>query len=149
MKIRIDIDNKADELEVIIRCQKVDDEVARLHSAMLNALVDDSRLRLAQGDMDYYIEPEEILFFETEGKHIYAHTKDEVFEAKMRLYELEELLPRSFLRISKSAIVGTGAIYAIDKNPVGPSTIHFRDSHKKLSVSRQYFKILRDKLNKE
>ncbi|MDR0875735.1 MAG: LytTR family transcriptional regulator, partial [Clostridiales Family XIII bacterium] len=92
---------------------------------------------------------EEILFFETEGKKIYAHTRDEVFEAKLRLYELEELLPRSFLRVSKSAIVGTKAIYAIDKNPVGPSTIHFRGSHKKLSVSRQYFKILHDRLNRE
>ena len=149
MKIRIDIDNKVEETEVIIRCRKVDDEVAKLQIAMLRALADGSRLRLTQGDREFYIDAEDILFFETEGKHIFAHTKDEVFEAGVRLYELEELLPRSFLRISKSAIVGTESIYAIDKNPVGPSTIHFRDSHKKLSVSRQYFKILRDKLNSE
>ena len=97
MKIRIDIDNKVDELEVIIRCRRVDDEVAKLQNALLSALADDSRLKLTKGDMDYYIEPQDILFFETEGKRIYAHTKDEVFEAGMRLYELEELLPRSFL----------------------------------------------------
>ena len=149
MKIRIDIDNKAEELEVTIRCNKVDEEVAKLQNAMLRALSDDTRLKLMKGEMDCYIEPEDILFFETEGKRIYAHTKDEVFESGLRLYELEETLPRSFLRISKSAIVGTKAIYAIDKNPVGPSTIHFRGSHKKLSVSRQYFKILQDKLNRE
>ncbi|GHU63801.1 DNA-binding protein [Clostridia bacterium] len=149
MKIRIDIDEKAEELEVTIRCRKVDAEVEKLQSAVIRALTDDDRIRLTQGDMEYYMVPEDILFFETEGKKIYAHTKDEVFEAKLRLYELEELLPRSFLRISKSAIVGTKQIYAIDKNPVGPSTVHFRGSHKQLSVSRQYFRILQDRLNRK
>jgi DNA-binding LytR/AlgR family response regulator len=149
MKIRIDIDENTDELEVSIRCRAIDERVARLQKAMTDALADDARIRLTQGGREYYLPPEDILFFESANGRTFAHTEGEVFEAKLRLYELEELLPHSFVRVSKSAIVGTDKIYSIDKNPVGPSTVQFRSSHKKLSVSRQYFKILHDKLNSE
>ncbi|MDR0817154.1 MAG: LytTR family transcriptional regulator [Clostridiales Family XIII bacterium] len=153
MKIRIDIDENmdepADEPIVTIRCRTVDDRVVRLQKAMTGALADDVRIRLTRDGREYYLPPEDILFFESEGGRTYAHTGGEVFESKLRLYELEGLLPQSFIRISKSAIAGTDKIYSIDKNPVGPSTIQFRNSHKKLSVSRQYFKILHDKLNRE
>ena len=31
-------------------------------------------------------------FFETDGEKIFGHTKDEAYEVKQKLYELEELL---------------------------------------------------------
>ena len=43
--------------------------------------------------------------FETEEKVVYAHTKDDMFQVKYRLYELEEILPGYFMRISKSTIL--------------------------------------------
>jgi DNA-binding LytR/AlgR family response regulator len=149
MKIRIDIDENADEPIVTIRCRAIDDEVVRLQKAMTDVQPEGARIRLTKDGREYYLPPKDILFFESAGGRTYAHTEREVFESKLRLYELEELLPHSFIRISKSAIAGTDKIYSIDKNPVGPSTIQFRNSHKKLSVSRQFFRILHDKLNKE
>ena len=57
-----------------------------------------------QGDRSYYLPLEDILFFETDGKEILAHTIDQMYTIKYRLYELEEILPGYFMRVSKSTI---------------------------------------------
>jgi DNA-binding LytR/AlgR family response regulator len=148
MKIRIDIDPKTEETEVTIKCREIDGTIAGIQRAVAQAGgVDAGRLRLMKEGREYYLPPDDVLFFESVGGRAYAHTETEVFEARLRLYELEELLPRSFIRVSKSAILGTMKIYSIEKNPVGPSTVQFRGTHKQLSVSRQYFKLLQDRLN--
>ncbi|MDR0851735.1 MAG: LytTR family transcriptional regulator [Clostridiales Family XIII bacterium] len=146
MKIRIEIDEKTEAPEIIIRCSRVDAEIARVQNALLDTLAEDRRLLLTKEGREYYLPPEQILFFESASGKTFAHTADETFEIKMRLYEIEEILPRSFIRVSKSAIVGTEKIYSIEKNITGPSTIRFRGSHKQITASRQYFKILQEKL---
>ena len=47
---------------------------------------------------------DEIYFFETEGRELRVHTADRIFTCSYKLYEREELLPGSFMRISKSTI---------------------------------------------
>jgi DNA-binding LytR/AlgR family response regulator len=148
MKIRIEIDERADEPEVTVRCRAVDEKIARLQRAITAVTGEASALRLTKDGGEYFLPPEDVLFFEASGGRTYAHTESEVFESRLRLYELEELLPHSFLRVSKSAIVGTSRIYSIEKNPVGPSAVRFRGTHKQIFVSRQYFKLLHDKLTR-
>jgi DNA-binding LytR/AlgR family response regulator len=147
MKIRIDIDRDADEPEVVIRCRQADEEVLRVQKAVLEALSTAARLRVVKGGEDYYLTPDDVLFFESDGGRTWAHTQGDVFEVRLRLYELEGVLPRSFIRVSKSSIVGVAHIYSIARNITGPSVIRFRDSHKRVSVSRQYYALLRDKLD--
>jgi DNA-binding LytR/AlgR family response regulator len=147
MKIRIDIDRDADEPEVVIRCRQADDDVLRVQKAMLDALHSGVRLKAAKDGMDYYLAPGDVLFFESEGGKTWAHTQRDVFEVRLRLYELEDLLPRGFIRVSKSAIVDVSRIYSVARNITGPSVISFRDSHKRVSASRQYYGLLRDRLD--
>jgi DNA-binding LytR/AlgR family response regulator len=149
MKIRIDIDENAKEPEVVIRCRALDDELVRIQTALVKASSESLRLHAARAGEEYYLAPEDVLFFESESGRTWAHTADAAFEVKMRLYELEEVLPHSFIRVSKSAIVGVTHIYSIARNLTGPSVVSFRGSHKKLSASRQYFKVLQDKLNEK
>lgn len=89
---------------------------------------------------------EEILFFETESKLVYAHTRDNVLETEYKLYELEELLPGFFMRISKSAIVNLNHIYSIARNLTSSSVVEFAQSHKQVYVSRNYYKALVERL---
>ncbi|MDR0854186.1 MAG: LytTR family transcriptional regulator [Clostridiales Family XIII bacterium] len=149
MNIRIDIDDKLSEVEVVIRTPSVNDDALEVQNAVLKALsglAEKAKLRLTKGEKDFYLPVTDIIFFESDGGKTFAHTAGDVFEVKMRLYELEEILPSSFIRVSKSAIIGVKEILSIEKNPVGPSMVGFRNSHKRLSVSRQYYKILQDKL---
>lgn len=103
MKVRIEMDESLEEEEFVIRCRKIDETILRLQAAVMEREGSVRSITLRQGDTEYYLPLEEILFFETENKIIYAHTRDKMLVTEYKLYELEEILPGSFLRISKSA----------------------------------------------
>lgn len=90
---------------------------------------------------------QDIIFFETDQDIVYAHTTKELFETRLRLYELEEILPSYFMRISKSGIVNLRKIESIEKSLASSRTIHINDSHKVIYVSRKYYPMLKSKLN--
>ena len=101
MKVTIEIDEKLLEDEILIRCRTLSEEVNEIQKVVTSQAGGTFRLSLFKDDTQYYISPEEILFFETEEGGIYAHTTNDILKVKYRLYELEELLPRYFIRISK------------------------------------------------
>jgi DNA-binding LytR/AlgR family response regulator len=149
MKIRIEVDDKIAQEEVIVRCRQLNSEVIRLQKLLEQSMTNTNQFVFFKGETEYYLPSEEILFFETDGGVIHAHTVDDVFETKYKLYELEELLPRGFLRISKSAIVNTDKIYSIHRNLTSSSLIAFQHTHKQIYVSRSYYKLLKDKLEEK
>lgn len=64
----------------------------------------------------------------------------------MKLFELEEILPRKFVRVSKSAIVNVKHIYSVERNITSASLICFAGTHKQLYASRSYYKLLKLRL---
>lgn len=146
MKVRIEIDDSLQEEEVVIRCRKMDEGILKIQAAVMEYGENGRYMALRQGDTEYYLPIEDILFFETENKVIYAHTQDKMLETEYKLYELEELLPGSFLRISKSAIVNLNHIYSITRNLTSSSIVEFVHSHKRVYVSRNYYKLLVERL---
>jgi len=87
------------------------------------------------------------LFFETGHDGVYAHTAADAFKTEFKLYELQEMLPEKFVRVSKSAIVNIVHILSISRNLASSSLIRFQRSHKQIYVSRFYYKDLKHKLN--
>jgi len=149
MKIRIELDENLNEEEVIIRCSHLDEKVIELQTAISEAAVRAKGLGLYKGSTEYYMPIEKILFFETENNAVSAHTAEDMFETHYKLYELEELLPNHFIRISKSSIVNINHIYAINRNLTAASAIEFVHSHKQIYVSRSYYRSLREKLEEK
>ena len=90
-----------------------------------------------------------ILFFETEDNQVFAHTKKDVYQTKYRLYELEELLPGSFIRVSKSTILNVSHVLSIKKNLTASSEVWFEGTHKQVYVSRNYYKQLKQRLEEK
>lgn len=87
--------------------------------------------------------------FETEGKLVQAHTADRLYLTDRKLYELEESLPGSFMRISKSTIVNLDHIYSITRNLTASSIVEFYGTAKKVYVSRNYYKALTERLGEK
>ena len=143
-KVRVEIDPECDE-EIIIRCRNMSDEIMRIESLVSN--VDSSEMELELGNKLYFVKTEQILFFETDGSKTAAHTVDRMYYTDLKLYELEERLPKSFLRISKSCIINTRAVSSIHKEITGICEAFFRDTVKKVYVSRGYYKQFREKIN--
>lgn len=144
MKVRIELDPQMDEPEMIIRAPRLTEEVARLQQLILEQKM--TPLTFYKDRSEYFVNVSEILFFETDGEKIYGHTREEAYEVRQKLYELEEILPIAFCRISKSTIVNTKQIYSIEKSFSGTSTVNFYQTHKQVHVSRHYYQLLKERL---
>lgn len=147
MKIRIELVDDLTEDEVLIRCGRVDDTIQKIQQYILEQSSFNSKMTFYKENKEFYFPLENILFFETDGEHIYAHTANDEFRIKHRLYELDELLPKYFVRASKSAIINILQVYSITRNLTASSLIQFKNSHKHEYVSRHYYKELRQRLN--
>ena len=84
-----------------------------------------------------------------ENGNLEIHTASQIYETKHRLYELEELLPGSFVRVSKSSILNATKVRAIHRNITGASEVEFAGSSKTVFVSRNYLKVLTTKLEEK
>lgn len=149
MKIRIEIDENQTEDEVIIRCRGLTEQVAGIQRAVSEAVGASQKLPFYKGSTEYYLMLDEILFFETDENGIAAHTKKDIYQTRYKLYELEDMLPGFFMRVSKSAILNTNHIYSINRNLTASSVVAFQDTHKQVYVSRYYYKPLISKLEEK
>lgn len=149
MKMEIIIDENITEDQVIIKCKSLNDEIRHIQKTLGEVINSSQKLVVYSENTEYYIVLNEILFFETDGSIINAHTKNEIYQTKYKLYELEDLLPGIFMRISKSAIVNTEHIYSINRSLTSSSVISFADTHKQVYVSRYYYKALINKLSEK
>lgn len=149
MKIRIEIDDGIAEDEVIIRCRGLTAEVTAVQKVVSDVVNASQRFPFYKGNTEYYLTLDEILFFETDEHGVSAHTKDEMYQTKYKLYELEDVLPGAFMRVSKSTILNTNHIYSISRNLTASSVVTFYDTHKQVYVSRNYYKPLISKLEEK
>lgn len=146
MKVRIEIDDSVTEDEVVIRCRSFDSNTARIQQALIE-LTEKSDLSFFKDNTEYFMPIDMILFFETSPTGIDAHTRDDVFTIKKKLYELEEMLPRSFMRVSKSAILNLNKVYSVEKNITASSLVRFMGTDKIVYVSRIYYKAMKQRLD--
>ena len=146
MRVTIEVDEDLSEESVVIKCKMLDKRILRIQQALMDQASKDLTILLHKNEKEYYMPLEELLFFETENKEIRAHTKNDIYETHYKLYELEELLPGYFMRVSKSTIVNVNYIYSITKNITASSVVEFKDCHKQVYVSRNYYKVLVERI---
>ena len=149
MKIKIEIDDGLAEEEIVIRCKSLNEDVISIQKRIMDAVNSRMQLEVTRGEKEYYITIDEILFFETDSNGVVVHTANQIYETKYRLYELEDLLPGNFIRVSKSTILNSARVRAIHKNITGASEVEFNGTTKKVFVSRNYLKLLLEKLEEK
>ena len=110
MKITVDVDENYIENEVVIKCSEINEEIINLQKILSTRNAINTKIELYKNNVEFYEALENIIFFETDGDVVKAHTRNNIFETKSRLYELEQILPCYFCRISKSAIVNVKEI---------------------------------------
>lgn len=142
MKFKIIEDKSLKQDEIELRCHTITDEIKELVESL-----NTKEIRAFKDDREVLIDPSKIIFIETEVDSVYAHTIETRYKLKERLYELEDILPRNFLRISKSAIANTKEISSIATNITSARQVNFHDTNKIVYVSRKYYPLLKEKLN--
>ena len=138
MKIRI-FENEA-ELGVDIRCEQANEYVLKLkeHIELFGM-----ELLVRTGGETRRIPSAEVLYFESVDDRTFLYTKREVFEIRLRLYELEEALsPAGFLRVSKSAVVNLNRISSL-RPELNRNIIATMENGERIVISRSYAKKLK------
>lgn len=149
MKIRMEVDPGIEEEELVIRLRELNEETANLQLKLAEAVRGRMQMEVSKGETTYYLDLPEILFLETADNFVAVHTKNQIYETRQKLYELQELLPGNFVRVSKSTIINVNGIRSIKKNITGASEVEFAGCSKRTFVSRNYYKFLMSKMEEK
>lgn len=103
MKISIEIDPGINDTEVIVRGSSLTPQIEKM-IATLRML--DQQMTVTKDDETFIIDTSKIVYAEAVDRRTFVYTRDECFESKLRLYEMEQQLCQSgFFRVSKSCLV--------------------------------------------
>ena len=96
MKIKIEIDEGLPEDEVLIRCRGLTEQIADVQKAVSEVINTSQKFVFYRGNTEYYLTLDEILFFETDSDGINAHTRDNIYQTKYKLYADIEICNREY-----------------------------------------------------
>lgn len=144
MRVIINECEDNEELEVIINCKRIDDNLLKIISS-IRAF--DEKITGSKEGKIFILDTEKIYHFESVDKKTFIYMDKEVYETSQRLYELEEKFSNSdFFRASKSTIINLAKIKEII--PVFGGRLEvILENNESLVVSRQYVPVLKKKLD--
>ena len=131
MKIRVEVDKSCPEDEIIIRCAQRNDAIERMYGELQELSRMQETILFYKDHAECFIRLSSVLFFETDGREVHAHTAADVYRTDKRLYELEELLPKSFMRISKSTILNLQQVGSLERTLSAACTVSFQPYEKR------------------
>ena len=130
-------------VEIIINCPHATDEINKI-TAMLQLC--EKRLSGVKDGRTYMLDNHDIFYFESVDKRCFIYTIDDTFETPLKLYEIEESLnDAGFFRSSKSQILNIAKIKSLCPD-FGGRIEAVMENGEKLIVSRQYAKLLKERL---
>ena len=91
------------------------------------------------------LEPQDIYCFTVEGGRLYAIGENEKYLIKARLYNIEEILDKSFIKINQSSIANVKKIQKFDASISGTLKVIFKNGYTDY-VSRRNIKNVKERL---
>ena len=143
MKISIDIDSTKQDTEIQISCKSLTPEIEKLIATlrMLN-----QQIMVEKEQETYLLDVTKIMYVEAVDRKTFVYTKEDCFESKLKLYEMEERLEESgFFRASKSCLVQLRRVRSL-KNDMDRKIKLTLENGEQLIVSRQYAEELKRRL---
>ena len=145
MKITIETPLPGEEDEIIIKMAELSDEVLKTIRKLKDG-VSKETMPVYADESIRMIQTKDILYFDATDNHVFAYTKDNCFETRKKLFEIEELFSESsFLRISKNAIVNIKAIDHLSPEFNGIFIASLKNGEN-IIISRGYVPELKKKL---
>ncbi len=134
-KVTITQIDKREEQEVVVRCHDINGEVVSIVEKLKNG---DSILLGIKDGKTFQINVKDIFYIESVDNKTYIYLQKDVFETKLKLYELEEKLKGTKLfRCSKSMILNIAKIRSVSPS-VNSRLEASLINGEKVIISRQY-----------
>ena len=141
MKCTTIIDPSRDE-EVIIYAKKQSELVTAVQRLLAN---DTSELIGYKERSAVMLDISDIVCFTVEDSKVFALTENDRFMLKLRLYQIEEKLSESFIRLNQSCIANISKIQKFDASLSGTLRVIFRNGYSDY-VSRRNVKNVKKRL---
>ena len=120
MRLRIKIDANCEESETLITTARMTDEVNRIVDFINQASAVTTIISGIKNDKVELLEQESLFRIYAEEGKVFAKTEYDLYQLRLRLYELEERLDDTlFVRISNSEIVNLKKVKNLDLSFVG------------------------------
>ncbi len=135
MKITININADVKDTDVVINCNQLSPEIEKI-LATLRIL--NQQMMVTKENETHILDVLEIIYVEAIDRKTFVYTNNEIYESKLKLYEMEEkLIQYGFFRVSKSCLVQLKYIKSL-KNDVDRKIRLTLRSGEQIMVSRQY-----------
>ena len=141
MKCELHIDKNLDE-KVLIYAHEQNKAVEEIKSFVENQ--DIELIGYKDGEIEK-LNPNKVNCFIIENSKIYAITDDDKYHVKLRLYNLEEMLGESFIKINQSCIANIRKIKKFDSSISGTLSVIFKNGYIDY-VSRRNIKSIKERL---
>lgn len=143
MKITILEKKPEEENEIIIKCDYLDDNLTKLINQFKN---NKGKMNFYKDSKIVFVDPEDVLYFESVDDTVFAYTSDNVYETKSKLYQLENDLPAdSFFRANKAVIVNLNKIDSLAPVFGGRFEAALENGYRVI-ISRNYLNTLKELL---
>ncbi|MBG9773845.1 LytTR family DNA-binding domain-containing protein [Brevibacillus laterosporus] len=143
MQIKLIIDENVKETEIHIHTNAYTNEIEQVmrYFESSNTEVIDGYVQ----QQIYMLKIIDIYFVYSEGSKVYFSTDEDEYESKRKLYELEDLLKKNFVRVNKSTLVNVSKISFMKMEKIGMMQL-VMDNGSTAHVSRMYLKALKKRL---
>ena len=143
MKITIQDCGDGEEEEIIIRCRNMDKQMLK---TIYELKARREKITVYKDDKIFQILPQDIYYFESVDNRVFVYMAEEVYETRMKLYELEKsLLNTDFFRAAKSTIINLANVKNLSPALAGRFEAHMKNGEA-LIISRQYVQDLKRRL---
>ena len=143
-RVSIEPIDKTKAEEIIIKCHEVNDEVLSIVDKLKNNDKKANTITGIKGDDIYSIKLKYIYYIEATENKTFIYLKDDCYESKLKLYEIEnELKDLSFFRCSKSMILHYSKIECVTPAFNGRFEAKLKNGEKVI-ISRQYVPVLKE-----
>lgn len=143
MKITINVNPTLNDTEIVVNCAAVTPET---ESIIASLRVMDSQITVKKGDETLILDISKIAYIESIDRKTFVYTEKDIYETKLKLYEMEEKLYGSgFQRVSKSCLVRLRYIRSI-RAEIERRLRLTLENGEQMVVSRQYANELKKRL---
>lgn len=143
MKIEINVDENAADLEIRVTCRRLTPEIEKLLASlrMMNR-----QLTVKGEEETFLLDVEKVIYIESVDRKSFVYTPSEVYESDFRLYELERQLDEcGFFRVGKSCLINLREIKSL-KADINRRIRVTMSNGEQLIASRQYADELKKRL---
>ena len=145
MKVNLFVSKDIDEPHADIHTNELTDNVTKAISILENEESNDL-LAVKKGSDITLLEFDDVFMFRVENKQVKVYTQNKEYVIKKPLYQIEEGLSQSFVRISKTTIVNLKKIERVAPSLRGMMFIELKNGLKD-NISRKYLPTFKEALD--